>query len=268
MPTPKPDAAPAAPAAAPEAAPILADSAVNAEAAASHQVQATIAAEEAAAAAPAEQPPATEATPAPAPIESVGNAVFDQVGKLLADKGHADPTAILAGAAEGELSLEARASLVESLGPDIANLVVSQLEGEVTKQRESVAQEAEAQKKYANEQLGVEDGGWEQLKEFANSDESGYSDGDRQALDSMLREGGVKAQWAIDQIVSRTQKSQGFTQVPHLLSGDGPTTAGFEPLTKAGYVEEMRKVQFKYGEGSREVEALRNRRAQSIQRGY
>ena len=247
---------------------------VNAQSAASDAVQAGIAQEAAAA-------EVAEATPAPAEPLSVdgkpsersdaqvfktGNESFDQVAALLNSKGVDNYADVLVEAASGELSLASKASLVDKLGADVAGLVMKQLDTEISAQRAVGDSEAQRLQSYADEKLGVE-GGWTALQEFVSSEESGYSAEDRAALNELLAAGGIKGEWAINEVSSKYAKSQGFTQVPNLLSGDGPTQAGFQPLSKTEYVAEMRDAQRKFGEGSREVEALRNRRSVSIQRG-
>lgn len=287
---PAPSGAPDAPApAAPTAPPVAAkpadvagtrgsdspSSPVSAAAAASNEAQL-------AAAAPVE--PVAEEAPAPAELSlgepstkvqdkqvfQTGNDSFDQVAALLDSKGVPGYSDILVEAASGDLSLASKAALVDSLGAEVAGLVTKQLESEIASQRESGNAEAARLQDFVAESLGMEkgDAAWTGLRDFVLSEASGYTDADRTALNDMLAAGGVKAEWAIKEAIATFQKSQGFTQVPNLLSGDGPTQAGFQPLSKQDYVSEMRTAQSQFGEGSREVEALRNRRAASMQRGF
>lgn len=242
--------APAAPAAP------LSESPVNAQSATSDANQAAAA-----------EAPKAEA-PAPIAVSTTGVEAFDQVGRMLAEKGVTNSNDILTAAASGELSLADKAAMVEALGPDVANLAMAQLEGEVTRQREAGTAQATAQQAYADKVMGGTEGSWKQLQDFARSPEAGFSEADQIAIQEMLDDGGVKGEWAIDQIANLYQKSQGFSKAPSLLSGDGPTTAGFEPLSKVQYAEEMRSAQKKFGDGSREVEALRNRRVESLRRGF
>ncbi len=235
----------------------MSNSPVNADSSASAQNQAAAA-----------EPAPVEAAPAPAvTVQTTGIEAFDQVGRMLADKGVANSTDILNAASKGELSLADKAAMVEALGPDVANLAIAQMEGEVAKQRDAGVQQADAQKAYADKALGSE-GAWETLADFARSPEANFSPDDQVAIDSMLAEGGIKSEWAINEIVNRFKKSEGFSQAPSLLSGDGPNQAGFAPLSKTDYATEMREAQSKHGEGSKEVEALRNRRMESIRRGF
>jgi hypothetical protein len=201
-----------------------------------------------------------------------GNEAFDQVGSLLAEKGVEHVNDILAAAAAGEVSLALKADLVEVLGPQVADMALKQLEGEVSRQREEGAAEGKRQTEAIAKALGADEAtageAVNALKEFVLSAESGYSDADRQALDAMLAAGGPQADMAIRDALGRYQQSAGYTQVPTLLTGDGPTASGFQPLSKADYVDQIGQTVEKYGEGSREVEALRKRRTLSIQRGY
>ena len=258
MPTPQ--------AAAPAAAPIS-TSPVNAEASASAAVQASLAAP-----APVEAP-----APAPAPAGKVepivtGNKAFDQVSALLADKGVANYAAILSEATQGEVSLANKAALAETLGLPIAEMVLGQLEAEVTVQKAKGQENANALKLKAAESFGYSpeqaEETWSALTNFARSEESGLTPEDLTVMSEMLNKGGVQAEMALNDVIRRYEKSQGFTKVPSLLAGEGPTQSGFTPISKGEYAESMREAQQKYGEGSREVEALRNRRLASMQRGY
>ena len=268
-----PDAAPAAPVVPTVAKPsdTLSSSPVSAEASASNQAQLAAAAQDAAepAPAPAELSLGETSARTDKQVFSTGNESFDQVAALLEAKSVPGYSDILVEAATGDLSLASKAALVDSLGADVAGLVTKQLENEITAQKASGNAEASRLQDYVADQLGMEkgDAAWTGLRDFVLSDNSGYSDADRTALNDMLAAGGVKAEWAIKEAISTFQKSQGFTQAPNLILGDGPTASGFQPLSKADYVSEMRNAQNKFGEGSREVEALRNRRSMSLQRG-
>ena len=249
---------------------------VSAAAAASNEAQLAAAAQDAPAEAPAAEAPAELSLGEPSTkvqdkqVFQTGNEAFDQVAALLDSKEVPGYSDILVEAASGELSLASKAALVDSLGADVAGLVTKQLENEIASQKESGNAEATRLQDFVAEQLGMEkgDAAWTGLRDFVLSPESGYSDGDRTALNDMLAAGGKKAEWAIKEAIATFQKSQGFTKVPNLLAGDGPTQAGFQPLSKTEYVAEMRVAQSQFGEGSREVEALRNRRAASMQRGF
>lgn len=243
----------------------LSTSPVNAEAAASETAQIAAAqeaapvVEEAAAVVPALNVPIT-------PVSVTGNDKFDQVGKMLNDKG-VEAVDILTNAAEGALSLADKAAMVDALGADLANMAISQMEGEVTRLQEEGAAKAQKQKEYVDKALGGE-GQWEALQAFALSPESGYTPEDQAALNDMLAEGGVKGQWAIDAVVAQYTKSQGFSKQPTLISGDGPTQVGFTPLTRADYRIQMRDAQQKFGDGSKEVVALQQQRSLSISKGF
>lgn len=267
---PAPSGAPSAAPAAPAATPVAATPAIVAHGSdsTSSPVSAEAAASNAAQLAAAEPVEAPAPAAAPVSVSTTGVEAFDQVGRMLAEKGVANSNDILSAAANGELSLADKAAMVTALGPDIANLAISQMEGEVSKQRALGTEQASSQQAYADKVLGGKEGSWEALRAFINTPEAGFSDADKTAISEMIAEGGVKGEWAIDQMAARYQKSQGFNVVPSLLSGDGPTTVGFEPLSKGEYASSMRDAQNKFGEGSREVESLRVRRTESIRRGF
>ena len=225
--------------------------------------------------APAAEPVAAEKVAeveVKAEVFKSGNDSFDQVANLLADKGVANYSAILQEAADGSVSLASKAALAETLGGPVAELVLKQLESEVASQKEAGSVEATRLKNKAAEVFGSPaeqaDATWAALQNFAKSPESGLSEADLTVLSDMLEKGGVQGDMAVNDLASRYEKSQGFQKVPNLMSGDGQTQSGFEPLDKLNYQTAMRTAQQQFGEGSREVAALRERRTASIQRGF
>ena len=227
---------------------------------------------------PAQQPTVPEPTPEPTPtpekfepIINTGNTTFDQVGRLLAGK-HPDVGRVLSEAASGELSMTTKAELIQALGGEVANLAISQMEGEVQRQRQAGEASASAMKKEIAKALGapVEQAEevWVDITNFAKSAESGMTAEDIAAVNKMLASGGIVAEMAKNDLVNRFAKSKGFTQQPNLLPGEGGMNAGFEPLSKVDYVSQVREAINKYGERSPQVEALRNRRMLSKQRGF
>jgi hypothetical protein len=279
-PMPTPTAAPvteAAPVVAPVAKPAdvvtaaaLPTSAVNAQSSTSDAAQVALA---------AEATPAVEAPAAAEPVEptakpafDTGNKAFDQVASLLADKNVPGYSGILLEAASGEISLSSKAALAEALGGPVAELVLNQLQSEMTSQQEAGTKEGDRLKLKVVEAFGYSpeqaDETWTALQNFARSPESGLTPTDLEALDEMLTKGGVQGDMAINDMVSRYEKSQGFTRVPNLMQGDGKTQSGFKPMSKTDYQTSMREAQNTFGEGSREVDALRQQRTVSIQRGY
>ena len=62
----------------------------------------------------------------------------------------------------------------------------------------------------------------------------------------MLSKGSTQGEWAINELANRYTKSQGFTQEPTLLAGDGQPQSGFQPLSKAEYTAAMRDAQYAF----------------------
>ena len=207
-----------------------------------------------------------------APPTPTGNAKFDQVAELLAAKNVVGYEAILSEAAAGEISLTNKAALVEALGADVAQLVMGQLDTEITAQRATGAAEGSRLKEYASEKFGgtkeQAEESWTVLAAFAKSEASGLDTADRTALNKMLQSGGKQGEWAINQLHDLYKKSSGFQSVPSLISGDGPTQSSFTPLSRQDYQAQIGPAIRKFGEGSREVAALRNNRSVSKQRNF
>ena len=257
---------------------------MSADSAASHAAQeavtatlpvegdAPVAAEAPAEAAAPEAAPVAETSEVMARPVSTGNESFDQVSALLAEKGVEGYSQILVEAANGEVSFASKAKLIESLGMGVADMVMKQLDAESSAIKAKGSAEASRLKEKAAEAFGftadrAEDI-WTDMAAFVKSPESGLSQEDRMAMNSMLKVGGIQGDMVIADIAARYEKSQGFQKTPTLLSGDGNTQSGFEPLTKQAYQTELQDVVKKFGYESREAQALQNRRSVSMQKGY
>ena len=204
-------------------------------------------------------------------VVATGDKVIDQIGALLADKKVPDANNIIKEVQEtGELSIAAQAALVETLGEAMASLVVSQLDTHVQAQKETATKENSRLMEYAAKRFGEEDieGTWAGIQAFAKSPESGIPEADLKAMNAMLQAGGLQAEMVIDRIAKAYENSADFTQEADLLQGDSPSTSGFAPLSKQDYVTAKREAVQKYGDGSRQVTELENRRSLSIKRGY
>lgn len=267
---PAPSGAPAAapagdtPTTPPEQTAALPTSPVNAQSATSDAVQRDIAAQQAAQAQEAQ-------APAPVHVEVTGNKVFDDAAGLMAGKVD-NVNDILKEAASGEVSLATQADLVSKLGAEVASLVINSMKTEVDAIRTKGEAQSTAIKNKLAESLGAPaeqaNDVWEQVAAYARSAESGLSEADVKGLNDLLKQGGVAADLAVGKLSELYQKSQGFNLMPNLIQGQGGMQGSFEPLTKQQYSAQMREAVATHGEGSREVEALRNRRTLSIQRGF
>jgi len=274
----------AAPVADTAPAPALSTSPVNADSAASHSaqqaVEATLPVEGAAPEVkdtPPTQPPPEAAPAAETSVSlgrpvSTGNESFDQVSALLSEKGVDGYSQILVEAANGEVSFASKAKLIESLGMGVADMVMKQLDAEASSIKAKGTAEATRLKEKAAEAFGFDasrgDDIWTDMAAFVQSPESGLSEADRQAMNNMLKVGGIQGDMVIADIAARYEKSQGFQKTPNLLAGDGATQSGFEPLTKQSYQAELQKVVKQFGYESKEAQALQNRRSVSMQKGY
>ena len=219
-------------------------------------------------------PTPTEAVLTEAPVDfgvKTGIQALDDVASLLATQKFAGTDTILREVTEtGQISLTSKADLVKALGPDIAKLVINQLEGSVAAAKEQATKEGERLKSYALERFGGQDGEavWAGVQRFARSEASGFTAADRASMNKMLQAGGIQAEMVINEIARRYESSSGYTRQPNLLQGQSAGTQSFQPLSKQQYAEELRTVVQKYGYNSREANALQQRRAMSAQRGY
>ena len=204
------------------------------------------------------------------PVAATGVQAIDDIAKLLTDKKVKSAQAIIDNfSATGELSLADKATMIESLGESVATIAIQQLETTAANIRNT----ADAAKKdimeYAAKLFGSDDANlvWTQIQEFARSPESGFSDADLQAMNSMLAAGGLQAKLVIDKVQS-VYNSAGSTTTPaDLLMGDTYTTNSFDPISRQDYSIELDKAVRKYGEDSQQVNQLNNRRMQTMQFG-
>lgn len=261
-------------------------SAVNATAAASAANQQALAAGEQlgmsakdgqpAAAAPGTQPQSAPATAEPASLTTTpsftptGNATIDQISTLLTNKNFAGSQAIVNEViSTHELSLSSKAQLVDAMGGDVAELVISTLERSVQDVKEAGRVEGARLKEYAFGKLGGDnaDTTWARLQQHAQADTSMTTE-HKSIMNELLGLGGLKAEMAIDTLISKYTNSSNFRKEPNLMAGDQSTQDGFNHLSKQGYQAEIGPAVNKYGENSQEVKALRHRRQISISRGY
>lgn len=199
-----------------------------------------------------------------------GNKTIDQVAQLLINsKFEGAQTIVNEVIQQQELSLASKATLVDELGIDIANLVISQLETSVAAVKADGAKEGARLKQIAMERFGGDDAEavWEGLQRFAQSPQANLSQDDRKVMNRLLSEGGTAAEMVINSLADKYEKSTGYKNSPSLMSGTTSQPTGAATLTKKEYQREIGPAIAKYGESSREVTALRNRRALSISKG-
>ena len=203
-------------------------------------------------------------------VESSSNTI-KQVNQLLNSKGVEGGAEIVRELArDGEVSLANQAKLIEALGPEVANLVTNQMKQEVQSKKDAGLKESNRIKDYAQSKFGGEsaDKTWGELQQWVNSNESPFDQADRKAMEKLLSKGGLGADMVIDKIFDTYSKSSGFTKQADLIMGDAPSTSNFKPISKADYVAQKLEVVRKYGEGSREDQALDAQRMRSLQQGY
>lgn len=235
---------------------------------------------------PAETPPPSAAPPVAQPQDGgisltptapsflhveTGNKTIDQVATLLSNQQFEGAQGIIQEMMETqELSLTSKADLVKGLGADVAALVINQLETSVASVKEAGQREGARLKQFAQERFGGADAEstWAGLQRFAQSPQAGLTQTDRKVFNELLAKGGTEAELVIDALASKYEKSTGYTKAPTLMEGTSANTSSFQPLNKADYQSQIGPAVGKYGEASQEVQALRQRRAISISRGY
>jgi len=205
-------------------------------------------------------------------IPKSGNKVIDDVAKLLVDKKVPNADKIMAEFTEnGELSLASQAALVETLGESVAQIALSNLSTEVSKLKENGKAKRQELLDYANETFKGEDPEltWKQMQEFVRSQEAGVSAEDLDAMNKMLKAGGLQGKLVVDRVAQLYYASQSTSAPGDLLEGDSYSgAANFKPISRMDYVAELRTAVQKYGEDSPQVRDLDRRREASIAKGY
>ena len=210
------------------------------------------------------------AEPAAITVGKTGNVNIDAVGALLAERKVENADAIIAEYAKsGEVSLTAKADLVESLGEATAKMVIDQLHAETDK---LVADNTKARTEtldYANKLFNGEDADttWKQIQEFVKDPESGFTDADQSVLADMIRKGGYSARLAFDKIATVYNSDSNTTSEADLLSGDTLVQGSFTPITAKEYSAELSKLTAQHGYESAQVQQLQARRLRSRNQG-
>ena len=198
-----------------------------------------------------------------------GNQTIDQVNQLLQNANFDGAQEMISEVIKNqELSLNSKAILVDEMGADIAALIINQLETSVRQVKEAGEKEGKRLKEYAFQKIGGEhpDQTWAALQQQVQQD-AGFSKDERRTMNELLGAGGYKAELVIDSLIQRYAQGGG-TIAPQIMQGDMPSQTGFKPMSKREYQEQIGPAIVKYGESSQEVQALRNRRAISMSRGY
>lgn len=204
-------------------------------------------------------------------VQETGNAKLDSIGKLLASKNIENAQGIMDEfSRDGTLSVASQATLVEKLGDSVAAMVIRNLDETATALKAEAKTRREELLDYTNKKFNGEDANltWSQVSEFANSPEANLSSADKQHMNSLLAKGGLSAQLVIDKLASIYYNLPSTSTPADLLEADTYNSAGFKPISKREYTEELRKAVDNYGYDSRQAKELRTRREQSRQRGY
>lgn len=222
---------------------------------------------------PAEAPATLDLT-APATeivVGTTGNEVVDGVGKLLASKQLANADAIIAEfAANGDVSLESKAAIVEALGDTVGEMAINTLTTEATKIATANSEARNGVLNYANEVFGGEDANttWNQIQEYVKTPEAGFSAEQRATMTKMLAKGGFQAKLVIDNIAQTYAGDSNITVPADLLAGDTLANgAGFTPISALDYAGEVSALVAKHGYESPQVKSLQARRERSRQQG-
>ena len=224
---------------------------------------------------PVEAAPApTELTvDAPQVVDATNNKVFDDIASLLKDKNVTGINDIFKAIADnGEVSLADHAKIMEALGESLGNVVINQLTGEVAGIKDAKQAKSQVTLDYAVTKFGDDPAQgaevWKAIQDFTRTPESGFTSEDRTAMTKMLQAGGLQAELVIDRIHSRWENSSGTTQAADLIQGSTVANATFTPVSKQDYSTQMRELVNTHGYDSHQAEALRQKRATSVARGY
>lgn len=204
-------------------------------------------------------------------IPATGNKTIDDVATLLVDKKIPNADTYMKEFAEtGELSLAAQAAMVEGLGEGVASLAIKQLSEESTRLKDKGTTERTEVLNYANEKFNGDnaDNTWTELQTWVRSADSGITESDRAVMNDMIAKGGLQAKLAIDKIASLYYKDAANSSPADLLNGDTYTAAGFIPISRKEYTDQLRVAMRDHGEGSVQVNDLNRKRELSISRGY
>jgi len=168
---------------------------------------------------------------------------------------------------------EILAALVKEHGEAVANLIAEKLDGLNTSFKDSRQAEDnaifDAMKDAFPDETDAPEKIWADLAGWAKTEESGITQGERDAINGMLQTGGETAGFAVKLLLDTFKGSEQFTQQPKLITGDGLSDEhGVKSISKQDYSMERRKLE-KAGhrEGSDELRKLDARRQKALSRG-
>lgn len=207
----------------------------------------------------------------PVSVTETGYDEFDAISKLMVEKGMKNASEIMEAFLDtGEISLEHKAAMIESLGEGVASMAFKQLEDTATALINEVRADTKKTLDYANEKFNGTDAKttWAQIQAYVKSPESGFSESDLVAMNAMLEAGGLQAQLVIDKVYSVYTADKTVSQPGTLLEGDaGSSGVTFQPISRLEYTEAMNKAVRDFGEDSFQVKELNRRRTLTMRGG-
>ena len=200
--------------------------------------------------------------------------VVEQVGSLIVDAGlKPEDVAKIVSENNGDLTPALFQQLVEKHGEGLTSIIADNLRSfnkdAVTKGNENdtaIFTHVQESFKGVTEQSGEET--WKELSGWAKEN---IPNAERKEINSLLKQGGLSAKFAVDHLVKKFQSSDSYTQTASLESGDSVAdSSGGAMIDRATYDRELRKLQ---SEGhdyntSPEIAQLQRRRQKAIRRGH
>lgn len=216
----------------------------------------------------ATQEPTTPETPEPEGTKTN----LEQVRDLVQDAGlDVKEVATILNENKGDLTVDVLLKLKEKYGDSVASLIKDQLKAtyntqvEATKAKDKeVFDQVKEAFKDITEQSGEET--WKELSTWAKTN---VSNDNRKELNALLKQGGLAAKLAVQELTTAFKEAGTDTQDAELIEADNVSDGTVGTLDKASYDRELRAL-LDAGhdyDSSVEVQKLNNRRMKAINRG-
>lgn len=212
-------------------------------------------------------------TPAQAPVVTYKSSAAQQLAEMVTQAGM-NPSEVLKAVQgnNGVATPEIYAALQAKHGDGMASL----LSGQMTSLHEDTVTKSNAADKAIFSQVekafeGVtKQSGEETFKELSTWAKSNLEDAKVKEVNALIKQGGMAAQLAIQELTNAFQQSGDYVQPAQLMEGDNtPSQSKGGDLTRQEHNEEVRKLLAKghrHGTSS-EIAALGRRRTKSMARG-
>ena len=176
--------------------------------------------------------------------EPTGNQFFDSVQDVFYSNGIDHSKYLQERIDKGELSAESRSELIGKLGEAQVKIIEQGFDTEFNKIKS--AQAEEDKKVFDSINLPGYTDGAKAFEVIAEWCKTGITEEERQEYNALLKQGGMSAKLAMQSLKEKYMSNPNYTAPANLESGTNVAApTGIEPISRAVYIEELRKAEQK-----------------------